>query len=569
MHGLTQEKPAPARPGLPPAVARVKMHQGGRRIFLQAHPALGPTCKAIPGHRWDPRENAAHYPASPHAALAIAEALRDHVVRGDAEFVALLNQAKQIKAASGLKTATDLPLPPFWNGPRHWRHQLQAYHFAYGMPGCLLAIQMAGGKTRVAVDLAINRGHKRVLVVCPLSVIQEWPGQFQKYAGKPVICAPLGDNCASVKDKVHHAKMAALAADKEGLPLVLITNYDSIWRDPMDDYLMKLGLDFVIGDELHRVQSPSAKCSRYLARLGEKVPHRLGLTGTPFSSGPLSVYGQYRFLDPGIFGTNFQTFRERFAKMGGYGNHQVVGYSNEEELREKFYSIAFRVLTRDVLDLPEEQHVRRAFRLSAEEMRNYKELERDLVLKLRQGEVTVNNALTKLLRLQQMTSGFVRLDATDAEEGQVVRVGNAKQKLLADVLSDLDQREPVVVFGRFKHDLDAIREVCQQQGRRYMEVSGRIKQTEEWRQGGADVLGVQIGAGSEGINLIRAHYCVYYSVGYSLYQWEQSIWRTMRPGQEHNVTYVSLVAEDTVDVKVHDALSAKSDVVRSILADLR
>ena len=94
------------------------------------------------------------------------------------------------------------------------------------------------------------------------------------------------------------------------------------------------------------------------------------MTGTPAHNSPLDVYAQYRFLDPGIFGTNFSAFRNRYAVMGGHGGYQVIAYrisptlpdgqpnpyyspKLDQEFQE-MYSIAFRVRTGDVLDLPAE-----------------------------------------------------------------------------------------------------------------------------------------------------------------------------------------------------------------------
>lgn len=445
------------------------------------------------------------------------------------------------------------------------------------------------GKSAVTTHLVVNRGHKRTLILAPLSVIQEWPNQFQTHAARRVgvyrpyakrqpltwdetspfeknlIVCPLDNKAGSVKDKLDGARMAFFESGMNDADTVVVTNYESVWRPPFDDWAMEAGWDLVVCDEVHRIQSASGKASRFMSRLGDRVPYRLGLTGTPFSSGPLSIYGQYRFLDKTIFGTSNKHFKSRYAKMGGFQQHQVVGYQNESELQKKFYSIAFRVESRDVLDLPEETHVRRYFTLPPATMRAYKELETILVTQIKEGEITVSNALVKLLRLQQITSGFARVDPTDSDEGKVVRIDDEKQKLLADVLLDLDKREPIVVFARFTHDLEAVKAVCDAQGRRCAFLDGSRKQTDEWRNGDYDVLAIQIRAGGVGVNLTRSHYCVYYSLGYSLSDYLQSLARTMRPGQNCKVTYVHLLAADSVDLKVYDALDAKKDVVDSIL----
>ena len=97
-----------------------------------------------------------------------------------------------------------------------------------------------------------------------------------------------------------------------------------------------------------------------------------------------------------------------------------------------------------------------------------------------------------------------------------------------------------------------------------MELSGRENNLEAWQQGGADILGVQIQAGGVGISLVRARYCIYYSVGFSLGDYEQSLARVHRPGQNQSVIYYHLVAGGTVDEKVYDALQKRRKVIDEI-----
>jgi SNF2 family DNA or RNA helicase len=80
-----------------------------------------------------------------------------------------------------------------------------------------------------------------------------------------------------------------------------------------------------------------------------------------------------------------------------------------------------------------------------------------------------------------------------------------------------------------------------------------------------DVVGVQVQSGGVGIDLTRAAYAVLYSVGFSLGDYEQLLKRVHRPGQERATTYIHLLAEDTVDEKVYQALAEKRKVVEFVL----
>jgi len=313
----------------------------------------------------------------------------------------------------------------------------------------------------------------------------------------------------------------------------------------------------------HRLKAPGGKASRYVARLGQTARFRLGLSGTPMPHSPLDVYAYFRFIDPSIFGWSFHKVRQHYAVMGGYQNHQVVGYRNLDELNRKFYSVTF-ACGKDVLDLPAEVHITYTCQLGAEARKVYRSLERDLIAEVQAGEVTAANALVKLLRLQQITGGYIRTD-----DGNDVQIDSAKMNLLRDVLEDIAPNEPVVVFCRFHKDLEAVNRVADETGRRSLELSGRLDELKRWQAGEAPVLAVQIDSGGVGVDLTRARYAIYYSLGFSLGSYEQSLARVHRPGQTRPVEYIHLLAEGTVDEKVMAALARRSDVVNTVLQQMK
>lgn len=270
---------------------------------------------------------------------------------------------------------------------------------------------------------------------------------------------------------------------------------------------------------------------------------------------PLDIYGQYRFLDPGIFGTSYSKFRANYAVMGGFEGKQVLSYRNIEQLHDKMFLIAHRVMSKDVFDLPAFQDTIRTCKLSTEERRLYQSMDEEFCAELESGVVTAANALVKLLRLQEITSGYCNHQL----------IGTSKRALLKDVLEDFDRKEPLIVFARFTNDLQGIQETVEGQGRRYAELSGHENSLARWQNGDADVLGVQIKSGREGVDFTRARYSIYYSLGFSLGDYDQSRKRTDRPGQTREGMYIHLLAEDTVDYKVMKALDAHAEVISSVL----
>jgi SNF2 family DNA or RNA helicase len=444
-----------------------------------------------------------------------------------------------------------------------WRHQLQAFHFASKRPATMLALDMGTGKTKVTIDVLQNAGAKRVLVICPKTVVSVWPNEFAKHCAVEYKVLPL--NRGSIGKRVGEARLTYDQYQQTGSDkmLVFVVNYEATWRDEMAKFLTSVDWDFIVCDESHRIKSYNGTASKFIGKLGAKARRRLCLTGTPMPHSPLDAFGQYRFLDPAVFGTSYHLFKNTYANWGGYGGHELVGYRNTDELNKRFYSIAFRV-GKEVLELPEYNHVERTFTLEGKALQTYNELEQDFISFVSKGEVTVSNALVKLLRLQQITSGHIPVD-----DGAIVDLHDQKGEQLADLLEDIDANEPVVVFARFRRDLDRIRAIAEKSNRGYFELSGRHNEMAEWQSAtGGEIIGVQMQSGGVGVDLTRASKCVYWSLGFSLGEFEQSLARTHRPGQTRPVTYIHLIAEGTVDRKVYNALRDKREVVESILEDL-
>jgi SNF2 family DNA or RNA helicase len=461
--------------------------------------------------------------------------------------------------------------PPLWEHQREGVRRLDRMKGGYG-----LFLDMGCGKSRIVVEDCNLHNYARILILCPLSVVPAWVSQFNLYGTRSYYILPMKENWTAARKRTEAEHAEAIARARR-LPLVLIINYESAWRPPLGQiydatgervidpgYFLARDWDVVCADELHRCKDPQGRASRFLAKLGEQAHKRIGLTGTPMPHSPLDLFAQYRFLDPSIFGRSYYAFKARYAVMGGYENKEVVGYNHTDEMNARMYSIAYRVRAADVLDLPPAVHVERTCELEPKARKHYKELWRDFVTEVDGGTVTAANAMVKLLRLQQLTSGYLR-----TEEGEDVEVSKAKAGLLTEIFSDLDTVEPVVVFCRFRADLDTVRQMAEDTGRSVAELSGRSNQLADWQAGNRTVLAVQIQAGGVGIDLSRAHYAVYYSLGFSLGEYEQSLARLHRPGQARSVTYLHLIADGTVDRHVYAALRERKDVVTSILDAVR
>lgn len=532
------------------------------RVHVAAPFALRDRMRSIPGARWSPAARAWTFPATPAVAASLRDVFGGAAAEPLADLLAVSDAARQ---AQNLKRA-DVALAPLpWaSATPPWRHQLAAVRFTEHLPAALWHMGLGTGKTRAALDLARLRDHRRILVLAPLSVLPAWQVQADRHAPGQFAVEPLDSGSTLARARW----LSAFFKGAHPRRRIAVLNYDAFWREAMFASIQRAEVDFLVMDEAHKLKSPSGRASRAAAMLAARTPAKLALTGTPMPHSPLDAYAVFRALDPGIFGTSFFAFRARYALMGGFQQRQVVAYQRTDEFAAKIAGITFEV-DRSVLDLPDAVHVERTFALPPAARDLYQRLGRDLVADLDHGTVTTANALTRLLRLSQIASGHVGYDLGDEErERRVETIHAEKQRLLEDILEEAGD-EPVVVFCLFRHDLAQVHAAAAAAGSSSAELSGSRRELDVWQRGDARVLACQVQSGSEGIDLTRARYCVFFSVGYSLGQYEQALARVHRPGQSRPVTYLHLIAEGTVDRHVRRALEARREVLADVVDAIR
>lgn len=448
-----------------------------------------------------------------------------------------------------------------------WKNQEEALQFALQHPSCMLDMDMGTGKTRVAIDAVFAREDVHtVLVVCPKAVVPVWRQNLEKFV-PPHEWDCWDNQKGTVKDKT--LSLVDWIRHPSTAKKVAVVNYDIVWRHPMGDAVVKSKFDMVVLDESHRAKAAGSKVSKYLGMLGKRTQYKMCLSGTAMANSPLDVYGQYRFLDNTVFGTNHDRFLQQYAVMGGPEKRFVVGFKNQKELRGKFQSIAYSCRMSDVssrLKLPEHlPPVERAVGIPKRDLATSQKLAKEFKAECgSSGVVVVKNILVKMLRLQQIAAGFCQVQDTPLGPKRVEELNTAKEDALVDILEDLPDTDHVVVFCVFKHDLEAVVRAATRAGRRSYEMSGEINELEHWKFSDGAVLAVQIQAGAEGVSMTEANHAVYFSLPYSLALYEQSKARLYRPGQTRPVSFVHLIASGTIDESLYKSLIKKKDVIEAI-----
>lgn len=476
------------------------------------------------------------------------------------------------------------PLLPYPVKANLYKHQIRGANMALRAFGALDAktpgggfgelFEMGCGKTLTTIAVAgalYNLGKiDRVLVVAPTSVCSVWPHDLNQFATFPWEARVLlGDKKKRLKalNELENWPFKALR--------IAVINYESTHRDGIFEALAAYKPDLIVCDESQRIKNPSAAQSKALHKLGDAAPFRMILSGTPVQNNAVDLYSQYRFLDPAVYGANFYAFKNRYCIMGGYGQHQIVGYRNMDELVEKEHSVAYRITKEECLDLPQQTFINRYVQFTDAEQAIYEQLRKSSFLELETGEnVTATTILTMYLRLMQLTGGFLTAD----ESTRPKQVNTAKLDALTDIVDDyvVDAGKKLVIFARFRAEIAAIENLLRLRKIQYGSIYGDVPMEERGKivedfQTNPDtkVFVAQIQTAGLGITLHAASTAVFYSYDYNYANYAQALARIHRIGQRLPVTCIHLVVDGSIDEKILAALENKEDMAKTVVDSWR
>lgn len=350
---------------------------------------------------------------------------------------------------------------------------------------------------------------------------------------------------------------------------VLLQGYEAL--DGIIRKAQKFDWDMTIFDECQRLKSRSTKSSRNARKLRySKV--RLGLSGTPMDDSPIDLWAIFRFLDRSLFGINWGPFRDQYTRPSGYmGKTPLFKESMHGRFNRVIKGHVFRAELED-MGVARAKIKWHQIKLDPPQRRAYDRLEGTGVLKLGKSRVTAPLAITEITKLQQITSGWVYDD-----KQQVVHVGRAKAKDLRRWL--LKHDAPVVIFCKFKPDLEIAAAVARQVFDRVGILSGALKDKPknmartnfllDFQAGKYDVAVVQQKTGGAGVDLYRARRAYVYSCGYSYIDFDQMAARLTFLEQDGPAEFAVPYAPGTIDHDIRQAVRSKRSVTDVVWERLR
>jgi len=461
-----------------------------------------------------------------------------------------------------------------------YAHQLKALEMSHNKEVFAYFMEMGTGKSKVLLDnisMLYDKGKiNGALIIAPKGVYKNWfdseiPTHLVDHIQKKVVLWQ-----AMINQK-QQQKLDTLFKSEVDLH-ILIMNVEA--------FSTKKGLDFarkflschntlVAVDESTTIKNPGAKRTKNILSLSRLSKYRRILTGSPVTKSPLDLYTQCLFLDEYLLDhSSYYSFRTRYAIMrtanfNGRSVQLVVGYHNLDELSGKLKSFSYRVLKDDCLDLPAKTFMKRVIQLTPEQKRIYQQMKAMALAEMNGKMITTVNVITQLMRLQQITCGHFK-----ADDGSFQEIKNNRIEELLDLIQEIEGK--AIIWAHWRHDIAIIvREITKLYPGSVMTYYGdtttedrqkAIKEIQDPESKVRFLVGTPQ-TGGYGITLTGASTMIYYSNGYDLEKRQQSEARIDRIGQKKPMTYIDILAEDTIDEKIVKALRKKVNIATEVMGE--
>jgi SNF2 family DNA or RNA helicase len=458
-----------------------------------------------------------------------------------------------------------------------WGHQQEVVDLVYKekMNEYGLFFEVGAGKTGTAINIcrhwfAEHNDILRTLIISPPITLTNWRDEWliNSEIPKEKLIVLYG----SEKERV------ALFEEHKSSKVLFITNYEALLMKDLYARLLAWQPQVVIADEGHKVKDHTSRRAKLLFPLGDNAYYRLLLTGTPILNSYMDLFSQFRFLDKGeSFGKNFFAFRGKYFYDRNAGMPRGSYFPNwqprpkiSQELEEILSKKSKVVKKENCLTLPPLVRTALKAELSKEQRKAYEQMRKSFIAYINDTAAIATIAIVKALRLQQIVSGFVKLD-----DGTIHRFkDNPRAEQLKELLSEMCPRNKVLIWAVFHENYETIRNICDELKLKYVEVTGEVSdkakreavnrfKTEE----DCCVFISHPLSGGIGINLVEAKYAITYSRNFSLEQHIQAEGRNYRGGSNihDKVTHYDLVTADTVDETVMESLNNKQAISDSVL----
>jgi len=461
-------------------------------------------------------------------------------------------------------------------------HQLDALEASWNKEVFAYFMEMGTGKSKVLLDNAAilyDKGEiNALLLIAPKGVYKNWydseiPTHLPDHVDKRIVLWKTSDK--SIKQRKLLNTLFETGSDLR----ILIMNVESFSSGDGADFAYKFlsahPKSMVAIDEATTIKTPTTNRTKKIIALRSMCKYRRILTGSPVTKSPLDLYSQCQFLDPWLLGyESYTAFKARHAEtrkilVNGRHIEIVTGYRHLQELSDKVVSFSKRILKEDCLDLPAKTYVKHYVELTDEQKKLYKQMKKEAIAFLNGKMQSTATVMTQFMRLHQITCGHFT-----ADDGTIQDLPSSRLSELMSILENIEGK--TIIWSHYTHDVKRIiEEIKKVYGEDSVvdyfgetDTDSRSKNIKKFQND--DKCRFFVGTthtGGYGITLTAGSNMIYFSNGYDLEKRQQSEARIDRIGQTKKMTYIDIMAQDTIDERIVKALRKKVNIANAIMKE--
>ena len=384
---------------------------------------------------------------------------------------------------------------------------------------------------------------RRVLVICPLSIMKSaWQQDLFKFAIHRTCDVAHGNPTQRKKIFANNAEF-------------VIINFDGV--DIVKQDILNGGFDLIVVDEASAYKNAQTTRWKTLRDIAGQVKGIWMLTGTPAAQSPVDAFGLAKLINPTGTPKFYGQFRDQV--MYKVGMYRWLPKANAQDTIHKVLQPAIRFEKDQCLDLPDVTFVERDAPLTAQQMKYYKLLKRQMTMSADGEQVTSVNAATNINKLLQISGGAVYTDTREVIEFDV----SNRLKVIEEVINEASHK--VLVFVPFTHTIELLNKYLTAANIPCAVINGQVpvnrrhdiindfQSTENIR-----VLIIQPQAASHGLTLTAANVIIWYAPMTSVETYLQANARINRPGQKNPMTIVHIRGSE-VEAKLYRMLQSNID----------
>lgn len=440
-------------------------------------------------------------------------------------------------------------LRPYQKSGLNWLNFIRDFNW-----GGILADDMGLGKTLQLITLICQLEEQnpnlKVLIVAPTTLLFNWKKELEKFAPHLDYFIHHGQRYENVEELSRHQ--------------LIMTSYGLVINDL--ELLRQIEWDLIIADESQAIKNTSSL--RYKAMVRLRGKQKIALTGTPIENGIQELYAQMNFANPGFF-KSFNHFTENYLSQIKKGDTDLI-----QTLKKQITPFVLRRTKKEVLtELPDKIEEFLFCEMGAVQRGIYeakrKEYRDSLMKKFDESGADQSKmfVLEGLTRLRQICDSPKLTGDTEA-------IASAKIDLLKEHILEKTGNHKILVFSQFVKMLDLIRDQLNQHQIPFSYLDGQTSLGERERQvqrfqenESVRVFLISLKAGGTGLNLTAADYVYIVDPWWNPAVENQAIDRCYRMGQEKHVVAYRMICQNTIEEKIMELQSAKSQLAKDIIGE--